>query len=358
MKLKVNTKKLQGLVSKAMKCASCVADIPLTSMIALELKEGTLTVTTTDENTYLYLSEPCEGEDFYVVVDVGIFSKLVSKITSEEVTLTVNDGTLEVVGNGKYMLELPYNGEGELVKFPDPRSKAEGEEEKVSLSTLKMIYATGEASLDKTKGYHGCYTGYYMGKKVITTDSFKVCIVDTPIFNTPVILRPETMELIDMLSGEEIKVTKNDKYILFTSDRCSIFSQLLPYLEDFQVDAIEQVADFECNNSCYVDKAVLLGVLDRLSLFVSKMDENGIRLTFTCSGLDIESRQADGVEVVDYSDAIDLTTPFTCELDITRFADQVKSVIADNINICFGHDGVIKIIDGNIKKVVALFSQE
>ena len=79
MKLKVNTKKLQDMVSKAMKCASCVGDIPLTGMLALELKEGKLTVTTTDENTYLYLTEDCTGDDFYVVVDVAIFSKLISK---------------------------------------------------------------------------------------------------------------------------------------------------------------------------------------------------------------------------------------------------------------------------------------
>ena len=358
MELEVNTKKLQGLVSKAMKCASCVADIPLTSMMALQVVDNTLTVTTTDENTYLYLSEPCEGEDFYVVVDVGIFSKLISKITSENVTLEVVDGTLVVNGNGKYVLELPYNGEGELVKFPEPRSKADGETSKVSLSTLKMIQATASASLDTTKGYHGCYTGYYMGKKAITTDSFKICIVDTPVFDTPVIVRPETMELVEMLSGEEITVNKNDKYILFISDRCSIFSQVLPYLEDFQVDSIETVADFECANTCNVDKSVLLGVLDRLSLFVTKMDENGIKLQFDDTSLTIESKQTDGVEVIEYEESIKLSSPFSCEININKFAEQVKSVLAGVVSIHFGNDNIIKITDGNITKVIALFTKE
>lgn len=358
--MKVSTKKLQDLVSRAMKCASCQGDIPLTGMIALDLKKGKLTVTTTDENTYLYLTEECEGDDFYVVVDVAIFAKLISKITSEDVEMEVDNGNLKIRGNGNYVLELPYNGEGELVKFPDPRQKL-GENlarSTVSLSTLKMIHATAEASLDVTKGYHGCYTGYYMGDKVITTDSYKVCMIETPIFDTPVIVRPETMEMIEMLSGEEIEVYRDDKYIMFESEKCTVFSQILPYLEDFQVDAIQRIIDLDTELSCRIDKQVLLGVLDRLSLFVTKMDENGIYLKFQGNELNIESKQSDGVEVVVYEESIDAITPFVCCIDISKFADQVKSVLSDTVEIFFGNEAIIKIKDGNITKVVALFSED
>jgi DNA polymerase III sliding clamp (beta) subunit (PCNA family) len=358
MRLKVNTKKLQDMVSKAMKCASCVGDIPLTGMLALELKEGKLTVTTTDENTYLYLTEDCTGDDFYVVVDVAIFSKLISKITSEDVEMKVVNGTLEIKGNGNYTLELPYDGEGELVKFPDVRSKlTDGDTVKMSLSTLKMIHATAGASLDTTKGYHGCYTGYYLGEEAITTDSFKVCIVNTKVFDKPVLVTATTMDMIELLSGEEIEVTKNDKYIMFKSDRCTVFSQLMPYLDDFQVDAIKKVVQLDTNASCIVDKATLLGVLDRLSLFVTKMDENGIYITFRNSEMQIASKQTDGVEVIEYRESI-ATDEFTCCVDIEKFTSQVKSVLADTVEIFFGKSEILKIEDGNITKVIALFDEE
>lgn len=359
MKLKVETKKLQDMVNRAMKCASCTVDVPLTGMMAIEVKEDTLKLTTTDENTYLFIKEPYQGEDFYVVVEVEVFAKLISKLTSEYTTLELVNDTLEVNANGKYVISLPYNGEGELVKFPNPLQKvAENTHSStVNLSTLKMIHATAEASLDKTKGYHGAYTGYYLGDCAVTTDSYKICWVDTKLFDEPALVRPETMELIELLSDEEVKVTKNKDYIMFTTKRCTIFSQLLPYLEDFQLDAISQLVHTELEQSCEIDKQSLLGVLDRLSLFVTKMDENGIYLNFKSASLTINSKQTDGVEEIEYREPKDIT-PKACSIDITKFTEQVKSTLSDTVQIFFGNFGAIKIVDGNITKVIALFDEE
>ena len=151
--MKMNTKQLQTLVSKAMKCASCESDVPLTNMMSIEVKDKVLTLTTTDENTYLFVSDECDSEDFYVVVEVELFSKLISKLTSETVTLNVVNDSLEVDGNGHYVIGLPYDIDGGLIKFPNPRAKlAEtAARDEVNLSTLKMILATAKASVDFTR---------------------------------------------------------------------------------------------------------------------------------------------------------------------------------------------------------------
>ena len=356
MKLKVNTKQLQALVTKAMKCASCKPGIPITGMMAIELKDNVLTLTTTDDNNYLWVKDECKGDNFYVVVNVELFVKLISKLTSETVTMSVVNDALEIDGNGHYVIELPYDGEGELVKYPDPRKKM-GEnvaKTEVSLSTLKMILATAKASVDVTKDYYGCYAGYYIGDDcAITTDSFKMCLIDTKILDTPALLWASTMELVPLLSGETVTVYKDDKFILMETPDGEIFAQLMDCIEDYNVEVIKKYTSTEMAHSCVVQKDELLQVLDRIALFVTKLDEVGIYLTFGKEELKITSRQTDGAEAIAYQEYVD-GEEFSCCVNVERLSDLVKSVLSDTVEIFYGNEDIIKIEDGNITKALAL----
>ena len=147
--LKLKTKTLQEMTQKAMKGASNNKILPLTSMIAIQLKENTLTLTTTDFSNYLEIrQDKVEGEDFYVVVMADLFSKLVGKLTTEEVTLSVTDKVLAIKANGQYKMELPVDEDGELVKFPDYKNSGETVNKcEVKLATLKSIWNTNKASV-------------------------------------------------------------------------------------------------------------------------------------------------------------------------------------------------------------------
>ena len=359
MKLNVNTRLFQTLVSKSMKCASCIADTPITGMMAIEVKDNVLTLTTTNENTYLYVNAPCTNEDFYVVVEVEVFSKLIAKLTSESMSLELVKDTLVVHANGKYTIGLPYDSEGELVKFPDRRDKLNTDDRtttKVNLSTLRLILATAKASLDTTKNYYGCYTGYYLGDKVVATDSYKICMIKTKVFDTPVLVRSEMMDLVELLEDEDVEVVKNNDYIMFSTDKCTIFGQVLPFLEDFQIDAISELCEQKFNHSCQIEKGSILSLLDRLSLFVTKVDENGILLDFDDMGIRVTSKQDDSTELIHYV-SVDIPKNFSCCVDIEKFADQIKSTMADTVELYFGEDNALKIVDGNVIKIIALFEQ-
>ena len=103
MKLTVNTQTLQTMVVKSMKGASCNKMIPLTSLMAIELKDNRLSLITTDATNYLYVSETkVEGDDFYVVVQADMFSKLISRLTCEKVKLELSDNFLKVKGNDAF----------------------------------------------------------------------------------------------------------------------------------------------------------------------------------------------------------------------------------------------------------------
>ena len=92
MKFTIQTELMKDVVARAIKGAGNNKLIPITSMMCIELKNGDLTVITTDATNYLYIKEQhVAGDDFYVVVDANQFAKLVSKMTCENITMTVDE---------------------------------------------------------------------------------------------------------------------------------------------------------------------------------------------------------------------------------------------------------------------------
>lgn len=359
MKMTINTSTLQSMVAKAMKGASCNKMIPLTGLMAIELKGYTLTLITTDATNYLYVrEEKVEGDDFYVVVQADMFAKLISKLTCEKVSLELKDNVLMVTGNGKYSIELPLDEEGELIKYPNPLAAKTfvGDSATINLSTIKLILNTAKAALADTLEVP-CYTGYYVGDKVVATDTYKICGINIKLWDEPALVSPEMMNLLDIFTDEKISVYRNDNTMVFNSVNCTVYGTLMDSIDDYQIEAIDGLLEQGFESSCKVTKSALLQLLDRLSLFVSPYDKNGIYLTFTRDGLQIESKQANSIETIPYSESKDFRD-FTCCVDIEMLHSQVKANTGDSITIHYGEDNAIKITDSNVAQVVALLEDE
>lgn len=359
MKMTINTSTLQSMVAKSMKGASCNKMIPLTGLMAIELVDHRLTLTTTDATNYLYIREDkVEGDDFYVVVQADMFAKLISKLTCEKVHLELKDNVLTVKGNGKYSIELPLDEEGELIKFPNPlHSVTEADPaEWVNLSTIKLILATAKSALANTLEVP-CYTGYYVGAKVVATDTYKICGINIKLWDEPTLISPEMMNLLDIFTEEKIAVLRKDNIMIFGTNNCVVYGTLMDSLDDYQIEAIDSLLEQEFASSCKLTKSALLQLLDRLALFVSPYDKNGIYLTFTRDGLQVESKQANSVEVIPYTESTKFHD-FTCCVDIEMLHSQVKANTGDGITIHYGEDNAIKITDGNVAQVVALLEDD
>ena len=359
MKLTITTNTLQNLVSKAMKGASNNKMIPLTGLMAIQLKDHELTLITTDATNYLYVRESkVEGDDFYVVIQAEMFSKLIARLTCEKVSLELKDNVLLVSGNGKYSIELPLDEEGELIKYPDPLAAFGngGTEENVNLSTVKLILNTAKSALADTLEVP-CYTGYYTGNNVVATDTYKICGINIKLWDEPALISPEMMSLLDIFTDEKIAVIRKENVMVFESQNCTLYGTLMDSIDDYQIEAINGLLEQDFESSCKLAKAQLLQLLDRLSLFVSPYDKNGIYLTFTRDGLQIESKQANSTETIPYAESNNFHD-FTCCVDIEMFHSQVKANTGDGITIHYGEDNAIKLTDGNVTQVVALLEDD
>lgn len=359
MKMTINTSTLQSMVAKSMKGASCNKMIPLTGLMAIQLMDHELTLITTDATNYLFIHEDkVEGDDFYVVVQAEMFSKLISKLTCEKVSLTLKDNVLMVTGNGKYSIELPLDEEGELIKFPNPMENGlhDVQADALNLSTVKLILNTAKAALADTLEVP-CYTGYYVGNKVVATDTYKICGIDIKLWDEPALISPEMMNLLDIFTDEKFTAMRSGNTMWFESKNCHLYGTLMDSIDDYQIEAIEGLLEQGFESSCKVNKSALLQLLDRLALFVSPYDKNGVYLTFTRDGLQIESKQANSIEVIPYAESANFRD-FTCCVDIEMLHSQVKANTGDGITIHYGEENAIKITDGNVVQVVALLEDD
>lgn len=357
MKITLKTEKLKEMVSRSIKGVGNNKLIPLTSLMAIELKNSKLTLITTDATNYLYIMEDgVVGDDFYVVVDADTFSKLVARMTCENITLEINSGlsALEVKGNGTYKIELPLDEDGSPIKYPDPYSGYldvvdAGE---INRSTVQVILETIKPALATTLEVP-CYTGYYMGNRVVATDTYKIASMDIKLFNEAKLISPELVDLLAVMSTEKIQVRTVGNNIIYKTPDCVVVGKFMEGIEDYAIDAIMNLVQTDFDSFCSVSKTALLQLLDRLSLFVGTYDKNAIYLTFTTDGLQVSSKAANGVEIINYVTS-DNFKDFTCVVDIQMLMQEVKSIQNDVIEIYYGTDNAIKMTDGNITIIIAL----
>lgn len=364
MKLKLKTAEFQNMVARAIKGASCNSNLAITQMMAIELTDNKLTLTTTDNSNYLYVSkDKVVGDNFYAVVYMDKFSKLISKLTCDEMTIEVNRDskkdldTLVIHGNGKYIIELPYDEDGELVEFPDPlgtEDEPEFIEADTKLSLIKLMLSTAKPSL-MTGTKVPQYTGYYVGKNIVATDTYKICSIDVEMLEEPVIIPAEYLDLLEAMEYEDVHIKYNaeEGIIIFSTPDVTVYGHSLEGIEDYKIDAILSVVEQPYPSSCKIEKSALMQMLERLSLFVDTYDKNSVYLTFTKDGMEISNKRDKGSEIIPYKESVDFA-PFTCCIDINLFRTQVKAYQSEIIEVLYGQEGRIKFVDGNVRQIIAL----
>ena len=357
MQLTIKTDIFKEMVSRAIKGASQNKLIPLTGLMAIELKDNEVTLITTDASNYLYIKQDnIPGDEFYVVVQVEQFSRLIGKMTCENITLEADNGILKVNGNGNYKIELPLDEEGNTITFPDPASDFDTKEgTEISLATIKTILNSIKPALAVTMEVP-VYTRYYVGDTVIATDTYKIASLAANVFQTePMLISAETMNLLDVITCETFDFYKNDDVLLFDTPDCVVYGHVMEGVDDYNVEAITTLLEQQFVSNCELDKNVLLSILDRISLFVGQYDNKAIMLTFTEEGLYVSSRTSTGVETIPYIKNNNFK-PYTCNIDIDMLTTQLKANSAEHINLQYGNESSIKLVDDSITQVIALLA--
>ena len=366
--LKIKTTKLQEMLARAVQGASEQKLLPLTNLLAIELKDNKLTLTTTDKVNYLYTIDDVEGDDFYVCIGVDKFPKLIARFTCEDVTLDLKDRFLEVVGNGTYQIDIQLDENGEMLRFPNPLAEVENADKigEVALTTIKNILdnirpalAPSDNNNDNNVQFQRYFIGNVAGKdEVIATDRNKISALKTSIItdNKARLISPETMNLLNTFIDETIDIYGADRKLVFKTAHAILHSVLPTGVELFNAEAIANYLDKDYKSSCKISKVAILQVLERISLFVESLDNGVILLSFNDKELTISSRKNDGLEVIPYLECKNAEA-FSGIVLLDRLRTQIKSQTGDSIDIFFGEERALKFIDNDSTFVVALGSE-
>lgn len=339
-KFTIKTSKLQSMLNKAIKCSGNGAVNVLTAMVHVELKNNVLKLTTTDINNYFtVIANDVAGDDTDFTVSVEKFSKLVSKTSTEEITLSVNDEYISITGNGTYKIPLQFDVNGEAIRYPEHIINTPDEEGTIKVSTIKNIILHNKPELAVTDE-EPCLTGYFCtDESVASADTFNICRNDVKTFNSDVLVQPLVLDLLSMTSDEEITYKLCDNDVLFESASVKLFSHLMSGKDKYAklMRVVNECADKEYTSYCVLPKTALLNVIDRLSLFICDNDENGVYMTFTQNGVKVETINGSGIESIPYQSS-DNFKDFRCLIGVDSLKRQLSSVLGEAVNIYYGGD--------------------
>lgn len=349
------TERLKELVGYAIRGAGFNKLLELSSYIGIRVEEGVLYLNTTDGTNYLCVSDACLADDFDVTVNAELFSKLISKITSDTVDIEVVDNTLVVTGNGKYTLELVPDESGNQLSFPDRFPKETEEMGSLNAVEVVAINTTVKASLDNITGI--VYSSYYIGDVIASTDRRMMTIFNKAVFDKPYMFNREFVDLM-AISGADVTLSKSDDMLLAESaisEKCSICicTKIPDNVSDFKIDSVKKFSELEVSSFCRVRKAELLDLLDRLALFVTKFDDGAIQLEFTNTGVKVSSLASSGVEFIEYAECKNAIN-MTIKINIDRLRTELKSYNSDMVDLYYGSEMCIKLVDGDITQIIAL----
>lgn len=347
--LTIKTTKLQELISKATKGVGNKKDRPITESIAIKVENNILTLVTTDYDNYLYISAEVESDDFYAVVNADLFAKLITRITTDSISLDVSDSSLVIKGNGEHQIPLTIDiTTGDIVEYPDPVSEiAEEDKSKIGelgVADIKTIIRAVKPALALTVEMPQ-YIHYYFGDVVLATDTNKVGCYRKKITDMPILVSAEVMELLDVYTSDQpIVIYSIGNRLLFTGENCTIYGYSMDGIDAFNVTAINSYVNKEYPSSCKLPKQEVLQLIDRLSLFVDVFDEDVVNISFTEDGMEMSSQKSNSVESIPYTESKDLQE-VTGRIYLDMLRSQIKAQTGDNIEVYFGDGKSLKLVD-------------
>lgn len=357
--MKVQTTKLQNMVTKATKGLGSNKLIKMTSMIGIEVDNGTLCLTTTDATSYLYIFDKVsdDTDKFQCAVDADIFSKLVGKLTNEYTEMELNDNTLIVTSNGKYKIALEPDENGEAIIIPNPVKEIIPEDGDylgiLSVADIAVMNDVLQPALSTNVG--SCYANYIVGQFAVSTDRAMLSGYLKELFKENLLFTRDFVELLGLASDDVMLYRKADDVIIAEAVGVRVYTKLIANkdISEYSVDGINRMLDLKYDSYCKIRKSEILNTLERIAIFVSAYDEHAVNVKFTQDGIEVFSKQDRGAELVEYMEIKDFKD-YQMKIDIHRWIAQLKAYKSDAVDLYFGNPMCIKMTDGDIAQIIAL----
>lgn len=331
---KIETPLLQEMVNKLSKCTGNKL-LEITNYYEINVDERGLVINATDGNNFItVINSATKGEKLKTIVKADHFAKLVTRTTATHMIFTLKENYLEVIGNGKYKLEIV---EGET--YPTYTFEPTHTEE-INLVPLKASIGVNKHSVSQNIS-DGVLTGYYLSNnKMITADGIRVCVTEANIGEANLLLSRDFINLIGALTDEKgtLEMDSNGAVKISTSNAI-IFGSEMEGKEEYP--DVLPLTEIQFESSCSLSKLAILAILERLNLFINPFEKNETKLIFEENCLKIETLTG-SYETVAYS-SVNNYQPYSCSINGLFFKDLVTAVKTELFDLHFGEEVLIRL---------------
>ena len=361
--MKVATETLKELVSKV-SIGVGNGRPTITEFIGIKADSDKIQLETTDGANYLFATVECDtdisdGECFEVSVLAEQFMRLIGKINSEDIALSIFDGNLVVRANhGTYTLELHLDENGEPIQYPDPREYSSDSVVKVSTDVIRNIVQTAKASLS-TDLERPELTNYYAGDSVFATDGCIVTEYKVKLFDKPMLISAKLMDIISTITDGEVELNLGKDHLWIKSGCIEVYSRFADDASEYEADKVKEYISTDFTHWVKFKKADLISALDRISLFVGKFDNSAVRIVFDRSDAIVSNVKSGSEELVEYTEKkVDKSKkkfePFEVYVNVQMLTEQLKSYIGDIVTVNYGTDFAISLSSETTTQIVSL----
>lgn len=360
--ISLQTPVLQDIVSKSVKACSYLDSFPITGYIKLTVKDGILTLISTDNVNILKLQKSNIQGEIDIVVNARLFSSLIAKMSSPMIEISVEGNTVLVKGNGKYEIPLIKEDDGSTVEMPSYSFDTNVSSNQITNSDIRNILTMNKSCKADMKEVPSLFNYYMDQERVLTTNYFKACNNPVKLFNSPVCLPPEIVELLPVVADESgLTVQQNEDCVLFTSTNGTLYGKkaVAEDLASYPVSDLIECMNEDYSYSCIVNKTLLSNALDRLCLFTGDYDSNAVNLVFDNDKLTLTTKRCNTNESISYLQAPVMSdTTFSITLDAIFLKGQLASTPKEDTTIKFGSESGIQLVCDKIVQLSSCLGEE
>ena len=364
----LKSEELKDICSKILTAVDSNGLSEVTETLELILADKILYLNVTNREYFVKIKLLTEVEgEFHATVHAELFLKLISKITTELVTLEIEDNNLLVSGNGKYKLPMVYEG-SDLLILPKIEIGNETNSFTIPGSTLNSIYTYNSKQFAMGNIVNPIQSLYYVDEQGAitfttgaTVNKFTLAEPIKLLFNSKLVklfklFKKEDIQFKigqDQVS-EEIVQTKV-KFISSGIELTAILPMNDSEVQKVPVQAIRERAFKDYDNIVVINREELLQTINRLSIFVyssTSIDRTFGIFEFGPDEVVIKDINKVNSEKVKYSNSIALAENYICVMDFNDIKLVLETTNDEFINLSFGDHQATVISRNNIYNVI------
>lgn len=362
-KVSLQTEVLKDLVARISK-VSTSSGTTLDGLVELEVVDNIFHITVIDSlNTLTLGISNVDCENFHAVTNTKLFSSLISRLTSDRVSISRDGNNLIVEGNGNYKLDCIVENDGSEIIFPKTLNfDFSAPSSHINRNQIKSILSQNKACKGKTRDNNQFYYYYADNEKVYTYNVDTACANPISFVNDRIFLCPEFVECLPSvadLNGANIYL--NGDAIIATSEwgtLSSVVDNSFP-IESMNVPTLDTLFAKTFKNVADINKTQLLTAIDRISLFSVEFGGNNLAIRFNKDGITLKSAKNGSEEFIPFASSIETEDDFTREMDGNILKTIISSCSSELIKLCFDTDFAFILVAGdNIKQMIGYYEDD